>query len=512
MDQLVVAHHHLRPGGVMRVIETALPPIAGHGRVRRIVLAVGEPPDPIWLERLRASLAGTPLEVRIHPGFLYWSEQQREVSEASCNLEKICTRLLEEFGGVDCILWTHNLGLGRNMPLSRAWAAAAKKTGATFVSHHHDFFFDNRWNRWPEIRNSGTASLAEAAEAVFPVGERFVHVAINSADHRYLEVGFAGRAVWIPNAVTPARHSTDDEKSAAAWMSSHIGAGPYWIVPSRLLRRKNIPEAVLLGRWLRPEAKVVTTGAPSSREEFAYAERLRDSAHRHGWNLDLSILAGISNHPPVSALIANAEAVLQTSLIEGFGLPCLEAAEARRPLLARRLSNVMPDLESMGLRAPHTYDEVLVPLDLFDAKKEAARQLALWNDWRRLLPEEAREICEEPVFLSQPGDAVAFSRLSYSAQEEVLSRSSEDLHAALAPRNRGLAAIRDRKANLSPATLEDRSELSPESFAKKFHSAVETARTSAAPEPNAAAIASRAFLRERLASLNFYPLLFTTSP
>lgn len=513
MDQLVVAHYHLRPGGVRRVIETALPPVAGGGRMRRVVLAVGEPPDEAWLLRLRASLDGTPLEVRIHPEFLYWSELDVDGAQLSSKLEEICGRLLADCGGAAGILWAHNLGLGRNIPLSRAWASAVKKNGATMVSHHHDFFFDNRWNRWPEMRDSGTRALSEAADAVFPTGGRVVHAVINRADHRCLGAGFGRRAVWIPNAVTPALHSAQEEKSAPAWLAHRTGfQSPCWLLPCRLLRRKNLAESVLLARWLRPQARVVTTGAPTSPEEQRYAERLRDAAEQHGWGLDLSILAGIENHPPISALIANAEVVLLTSLMEGFGLPYLEAAEGRRPLLARSLPNVMPDLVSMGLRAPLAYDEVLVPTDLFDAEKESARQLALWNEWRSLLPAEGWELCEEPVFLRRPGDAAAFSRLSFSAQEEVLSRSSDDLHAALAPWNPGLAAIHGSAGDLPPSILEGDGDLTPERFAENFRSALDAARASEVSPPDASALALQAFLRDRLASSNLYPLLFSTLP
>jgi glycosyltransferase involved in cell wall biosynthesis len=512
MDQLIVAHYHLRPGGVRRVIETALPRLADGGRMRRVVFAVGESPNPEWLERVRLSLPGTELEIRVHPEFLYWSEHHPDGAKLLQNLDALCLRLLEEFGGAECILWAHNLGLGRNIPLSKAWAGATRKTGATMISHHHDFFFDNRWNLWPEMRASGTATLAEAAQAVFPTAGRISHVAINRADHQCLAAGLGSRAVWIPNAVTPARHSLAQEKTTLDWLSSRTGFdGPFWLLPCRLLRRKNIAESVLLARWLRPEARVVTTGAPTSREELRYAEALRESADRDHWNLDLSILAGISNHPPVSALIAKAEVVLLTSLMEGFGLPYLEAAEGNRPLLARSLPNVMPDLVSMGLRAPLVYDEVLVPPDLFNANKESSTQLSLWNEWRSALPDEARELCEEPVFLSHSGAAVPFSRLSYAAQEEVLSRHSPDLHAALAPLNPNLAALRQRGADLPAARLDEEDALSPARFAENFRTAVEVACAETKIPAEAAQLSMQAFLRDRLASSNLYPLLFSTS-
>ncbi len=511
--KLVVAHYHLRPGGVRRVIETALPPIAGGGRVDRVVLAVGEAADPAWTARLRDSLGGTPLEVRVHPGFLYWSEQGTTGNALRASLREICSALLGECGGPEAVLWAHNLGLGRNLPLAAAWAEAVRATGAILVSHHHDFFFDNRWNRWPEMRASGLSTLSEAADAIFPVGQNIVHVVINRSDLRCLSEGLGGGAVWIPNAATPSRHTAAEARSAPAWMASRLGTrAPYWLLPCRLLRRKNIAEAVLLARWLRPEARVATTGAPTSLDETGYAGRLAAAAERHGWPLNLSILDGVGDHPPVSALIAGAEAVLLTSLMEGFGLPYLEAASGARPLLARSLPNVMPDLVSMGLHAPLAYEEISVPPDAFDRRAEAARQRALSDGWRSSLPPGALEFCEDPFFLRRPADPVPFSRLSLTAQEEVLSRSRADLDSILAPLNPGLALLRGSAGNLPAATLDPAAAgtLSPARFGENFLAAVERAVSAAPVAAGAPERALQAFLRDRLATSNLYPLLLST--
>ena len=506
---LVVAHYHLRPGGVRRVIETALPRIAGAGRMDRVVLAVGEAADTSWISQLRSSLSGTPLEIRIHPEFLYWSEQKPTAD----SLQKICAGVLQECGGAEAVLWAHNLGLGRNIPLALAWAEAVRTNGSILISHHHDFFFDNRWSRWSEMLASGISSLEDAARAVFPVGKNIVHVAINRSDLECLSEGFGAGAVWIPNSVAPVQHSAPEEKSVPAWVASRTGSrAPYWLFPCRLMRRKNIAEAVLLARWLSPEAHVITTGAMTSLDELGYSERLAAASKRNGWNLDLSILDGVADHPPISALIARAEAVLLTSLQEGFGLPYLEAAAGGRPLLARSLSNVMPDLVSMGLHAPLSYEEVYVPLDAFDSRAEMSRQRRLSDLWRSTLPAEAVEFCDEPVFLRRPGEVVPFSRLTFSAQEEVLSRPPAEWDSILSCVNPDLAALRGLAGGLPPASLNESAQetFSPARFGENFHATVLLANT-LAPALEAAPVRSlRAFLRDRLATPNLYPLLLST--
>jgi len=490
-QHLVVAHYHLRCGGVRRVIETTLPAIAGGGKMEQVTLAVGELSDPVWLERLREALRGTPLQILTHPGLGYVSEWKHPQEHTASGLAEMCRRWI---GNTNTVLWLHNAALGRNLPAALAWTEAAKSTGAVLVSHHHDFFFDNRWHLWPEIQACGFSTPAQAAEAALPAGSRSVHVAINHADFAGLESGFRGRAVWIPNAVDFAGH--EPVKGSKT---------DFWILPTRLLRRKNVLEAVLLARWLRPEARLLITGGAGSANEAAYATRIAEAAKRHQWNLHLSERGDAM---PVCARMASAECVLMTSLQEGFGLPYVEAALAQRPLLGRRLSNVVPDLLSLGLDSPNLYDDVIVPPDLFRGDLEALRQLSRWSQWRSRLPRELHSLCGEPMFCSNPGVPAAFSRLSFDAQEEILAHSSDDLRSALTPLNPDPASM-----ELQPACLDEmaRDAFSAERFASRFHQAVALADSAPPPFDDAPRRALDFFLRERLASRNQYPLLFSTA-
>ena len=509
--QLFVAHYHLRPGGVRRVIETALPAVVARGEVESVTLVTGEPPAPEWLQRVRQSVGRVPLAVEVHREFLYFSELSPAPDDLAARLGKLCTGLLAR-AGEHAVLWVHNLALGRSVPVASGWARAAASTGAVFLSHHHDFFFDNRWLRWPEMRGSGLADLAEAAAAVFPAGGRTAHLAINRADHALLAGGFADRAIWMPNPVIPPQHHRGAEQEARRWLQARTGEeAPYWLLPCRLLRRKNIAEAVLLARWLRPGARVVTTGAPTSIDEEPYDRWLRGASLRHSWPLDLSVMAGRSDAPAVSALMAGAEAVLLTSLQEGFGLPYLEAAVARRPLMARALPNVLPDLLLLGLQTPSTYADVMVPAGLFDHAAERVRQRMLWENWRAALPPEVQDLAGEPWQPDGADGLVGFNRLTSTAQEEVLARPAGDTVAVLSEANPSLARWRGAGPDLPTALLTDEAAaaLSPERFAEGFWSAVERAASASPPASGASQRVMRAFLAERLRGDNLYPLVFS---
>lgn len=498
---LAVVHYHWRPGGVRRVIETALPALARTGRFHRVTLAGGEAPEAVWLASLRAAMGSVPLDVEVFPSFAY-----RTTSSHSLPREEVwndCRGWLAREGG-DVVIWAHNLALGRNAALAAALGTAAKESGALFLSHHHDFLFDNRWGHWASLRADGLGDLAAVAEAFFPSGPRIAHLCPSSADHSLLARGFGTRAVHLPNPVVVPRVRTGEKEAAREFLSERCGPDTAcWLMPCRLMRRKNIAEAVLLARWHAPGTAVVTTGGPSSAEEQSYATHLVDVAKRDRWPLRLSVLQGDAAAPSVAALMACADAVVSTSLREGFGLTAYEAAAAERPVLARATA----DLDVSAPQGATVYEDILVPDDLFDRRAELERQEGLWRAWRQMLPAEAQAFAVRPDFLERASGYVAFSRLTLRAQIEVLAHPAADLRAALDSLNPRLASWCGRGL---PETRLAGEEFTAQAFAERFCAAIDRAKREDQPDGDAAKRVLEGFLDERLAGKNFYPLLSTT--
>ena len=98
--------------------------------------------------------------------------------------------------------------------------------------------------------------------------------------------------------------------------------------------------------------------------------------------------------------MAASETVLLTSIQGGFGLPVLEAAAAGRPLIARRLPNVEPDLGKFGFRFPQSYDEIHIASGLFDWIAEVHRQTDLFRQWLRQMPRASRSMAGQPLMLT----------------------------------------------------------------------------------------------------------------
>lgn len=519
--KFVVVHYHLRPGGIRSIIESATPHLARifGETLEEIILAVGEGAEAGWWDRFRRRLGGLNAEMRIEPSFSYLSEQKGSPTEISGRIRKALTQLFAGAAASDYVVWTHNVGIGRNLLLARELFKFCAPRKIRIVAHHHDWWFENRWSRWPEMRRCGFPTLTAIAQTIFASQANVRHAGINQSDAAVLQRYFPGRSGWLPNLTErkgppPARRV----RAARAWLKRkcEIGTAPLWIVPCRLLRRKNVAEALLLTRWLRPEAWLVTTGAASSADEMEYARRLDQAAQRHEWRLSLGILHGRDpRKPSVAELLAASEAVLLTSLQEGFGLPYLEAAAAGRPLIARALPNIAPDLDRFGFRLPQSYRELFIDHRLFDWAAERERQIAMFRDWRRQLPRGCRRwVCEpdrlNPDRLPSP---VPFSRLTLTAQLQVLAQPMEHSWRLCSVLNPFLESWRQRAAaghlRTTPWPRQAERWLSGRAYARRFGELLDQSDP-APPHPTSSNLAQKEFAQVKLGAEYLYPLLWAT--
>lgn len=520
--KLVIVHYHLRPGGIRRIVELATPHFvrASTPPITRVVLATGQRAHRSWLGLFARNLPGVAVDVVACPGFRYLSEQRDSPPSIARQIRQALDALFGEANAANCLVWAHNPGVGRNLILARELATACAARGIPLVAHHHDWWFDNRWLRWREMRRTGFRNLAAVARAVFPPGGHAHHVAINQADAAILARHFGNRAHWLPNLTEPVPLPRPAQvRSARRWLRRAPAPddAPIWLVPCRTLRRKNIAEALLLTRWLRPEAWLVITGAASSADELPYFRALKCAAKQQCWRLRLGVLAGDeSRKPTVAELLAASETVLLTSIQEGFGLPYLEAAAAQRPLIARRLPNISPDLDQFGFRFPQAYDEILVVPELFDWARERARQEKQYREWQSAMPAWARRrVSSPPMLASARPRPIPFSRLTLSAQLEILTRPIQESWAASVPLNPFLATWRRRaeagKLRVTPWPRRAQRWLGGEAYARRFFQALAASRELSPRGFNPARVQAD-FIAEKLAPRNLHPLLWRQHP
>ncbi len=518
--KLVIVHFHLRPGGIRRILELATPYLvrAAPQPVTQVVLATGQRADDEWHEHFARQLPGVPVEVRVSPAFNYLSEQRGPAARITRRIRCALDNLFARCEAGNCLVWAHNLGVARNLLLARELATACAARAIPLVTHHHDWWFDNRWSRWPEMRRFGFRTLTAPARAVFPKAGRVLHAAINQADANVLARHFGDAAFWLPNLTEPASPPpTARVRAARRWLAGKLAdaESPVWLLPCRTLRRKNIAEALLLTRWLRPEAWLVVTGAASSADETDYYRALERSARKHHWRLRLGVLGGHEpGKPTVPDLLAASETALLTSIQEGFGLPYLEAAAAQRPLLARRLPNIAPDLHQFGFRFPQAYDDLLIDPTLFDWQAEQARQERLFHDWCARMPAAVRKIVPAvPILSSARPGPIAFSRLTFTAQLEVLAQPLRESWAACARLNPFLKTWQRRattgRLSVTPWPRAAKGWLGGEAYARKFFAALQARAAGRAASFSPVRIQAD-FIAQKLARQNLYPLLWNT--
>ena len=514
--KLLVVHNHFRPGGVRRVIELATPHLVRSTSpgFDEVSLVGGEAPDEPWWRRFAEALSPIPVTGAFDRALGYWSEQRTRAGAMRRQIRGLLDPLVTGEG--ECVVWAHNQGLGRNLILTQELQQLCAERRVKLVLHHHDWWFDNRWQRWTEMQAAGFRRLNSVAEVILGATPNVRHVAINRTDARILETQLQRQAGWLPNpAETGSPTKPGATRRARQWLASELGDNaPVWLLPCRLLRRKNLAEALLLARWLRPEAWLVTTGGISSAEEEAYAKALDWIARQQGWRLRLGILAEAEAHKPeVAELMSASEAVLLTSLQEGFGLPYLEAVAARRPLIARALPNIMPDLQRFGFRFPQTYEELLVAPSLFNWGRESRRQQRLFSQWRSRIPASRRRLAGTPWLLAADRGPVPFSRLTLTAQLEVLSLPVEESWEACARLNPFLNGWRELagggRLGLADWPEKAAQYLSSEAYARKWNRILALVNTPPAPAGTPMK-AQDQFIRERLAMANLYPLTWTT--
>jgi glycosyltransferase involved in cell wall biosynthesis len=519
--KLVIVHYHLRPGGVRRVIELATPHLVSQfgNSIDSIILASGEKPDDKWEKHFRGQLKTKPVKLFIDPSLAYFSEQNLPASQVQKRLQDALKALLGGFSSENVMIWAHNLGIGRNLLLTRELTRICVSRNIPLALHHHDWWFDNRWLRWEEMYRSGFRTLSLAARAIFPAARSLRHLTINRADALCLRSHFPQNSCWLPNLIErPMPPTMARIRKARSWLRNIVkdDSAPIWILPCRGLRRKNIAEALLLVRWLRPTAWLVTTCGASSANERPYFDKLAAAAREYRWPLRLGVLRGDeTNKPAIAELLAASEAVMLTSIQEGFGLPYLEAAAARRPLIARSLPNVAPDLARFGFRFPQYYHELLIDARLFDWRAEKKRQAELFRSWRQSLPQPVRHFAGVPEFLAKRNArSFPFSRLTLTAQLEVLAKPVELSWPLCAPLNPFLATWRKRaqtgRLQLTAWPSKADNWLSGATYARRF-AEILSHTPKHPPQPTAGPATQLDFLRAKLQARQLFPLLWSTS-
>ncbi len=238
--------------------------------------------------------------------------------------------LLAALEPADLVVVENLCSLPMNLRAGRATARVLAERAGPVVLRHHDL----PWQRAQYASISG----------VPPDTPRTVHVTINERSRAQLvERGYdPARVVHIPNCFDPDVAAGNRERTRQA-----LGFRPDDVVvlqPTRAIPRKNVPGGLEFAARLRASlpgrsVKYWLTGPA----EDGYAPVLDALV------ADAGVPVTIGRVDEVADAYAAADLVVFPSTWEGFGNPLVEAAIARRPVVAGSYP-VRAELEALGLR------------------------------------------------------------------------------------------------------------------------------------------------------------------
>jgi glycosyltransferase involved in cell wall biosynthesis len=253
------------------------------------------------------------------------------------------------------VVVAHNV---MTMPFNLALAAALAGGGVPVLAWTHDLAWTNP--RYREYRRPGP--VYDVLHTAQP-GVTYVAISrLRQAEiARTLDVP-AARVPVVPNGVDAAAFLGLGASTRALLDAAGArGTWPLVLVPVRITRRKRIELAIEAAALLRPRhpgLRLVVSGplGPHNADNRRYAAELARRRDELGLGDVTCFLYGLAGpdgrHPVDDVAIAElyraADCVVLPSESEGFGLPALEAALARAPMVAADIE-VMREVAGAGL-------------------------------------------------------------------------------------------------------------------------------------------------------------------
>ncbi len=389
-----MVHHHLRRGGVTRVMYAHARILSEAGE--DVVIFTGEAPaDP----------APEGVRIRVLPELAY-RDDHRETEVETCLHE------LRAEAGADAIWHVHNHSLGKS-PVYTDTLCRMAEAGAAMVFQPHDFAEDGRPANLRLLRET----LPGFPGRLYPIGPRIRYAVLQTRDAQILRGAGVPRETvrLLPNPV-----------------SGNAGPRPPADPPrrvlylSRCIRRKNLGEFLLWAAKTGGELEFATSLIPENPGELPRFRRWRDLAA--AMNLPVKFGLGMAADKSFDDVAGWSDLCMTTSVGEGFGMSFLEPFLLGRPLFGRDLPEITAGFKADGVCLDSLYSTLPVPVEWLD---EAfwPRAAATLKSWRSAMG------ISEPLPESQIRSAwvrdgrIDFGRLDETAQEAVLGQV-DDLNLA----------------------------------------------------------------------------------
>lgn len=392
--RIAFVHYHLRPGGVTSVIARAVSALAGE-QVSAAVLC-GD---------AGGALLACPVAVVPH---LDYAGRGRAPGLA----EELLAEATRVLGGRPDVWHVHNHAIGKSAALPQAVAELARR-GERLLLQIHDFAEDGRPANYLLLRDElAGGDAAGLGRLLYPPGDRVHYALLNRHD----------RDVLVDAGADPARAHVLANPVSLEPVSPGVQRVPgLFVYPTRAIRRKNVGEFLLWATLAPAGTRWQTTLEPKTAADRPAYERWRAVARELRLPVDFAV--GVEHSRPMAEVLARAEAVVTTSVAEGFGLSFLEPWLAGRAVAGRNLPDITGDFAEAGVRLDALYARLEVPVAWVGADRFRA---AVGDGLRALRAAYGRSCAagdvEAACAAALRGTRVDFGRLDEGMQEAILRR------------------------------------------------------------------------------------------
>ena len=432
---VVLFHCHFDRGGVTQVVLNQINSLLPDARVDRIILVSG-PRISGLPKNLHEKVSQFTLEgLDYDSGIVDKSDTAEQVLSLSHQLLKLFTT--QGLSPDDTVLHWHNHSLGKNTALPGVIQFLAKSSWRTLLQIH-DFAEDYRPRNYRAIVRAIDANDRASVDAyLYPIAEQIRYCTLTRLDAKVLvDLGVPEERVDVlPNNVDSHvlpqgfEGCEQEDRLKIVRKVFRLPEQSRWCVyPVRGIRRKNLGEFLLLSELNCKDRFSAVTLRPTTSSEAASYDRWRslakeiapraifDAGHRENLSFEDNLLAS--------------DYVISTSAAEGFGMAFLEPWLMGKGVVARRLENVIPDLEMSGVNFPNLYRKILIPGNrdwIMSCRLEWERAFEdAWDGLPKSMKPAGMEKQGSTNALFESDSGIDFALLSTARQIEVLHRFRSD--------------------------------------------------------------------------------------
>lgn len=348
--QVVIAHSHLNPGGVTRIIESQTQALQGIP----VKVITGACPNP-------DSITSKGAELVVIEELNYLEKKKYADQEAMQMLHLVHQKIKDQIEP-DTVLHFHNLNLGKNPIVTYAVYLLAKE-GVKVFNHAHDFAEDRPTNLTFLKEILTDIFLQDVNEVLYPKLPNYQFGVINSADlERLVSYGVdSERIVWLPNPVDLRASADNFDKTKAknkVCQTLKLDENKLLVTyPVRVIQRKNIGEFILLSILFNHVANFAVTQPPKNPVEIGmYKQWVKFCEDQQ---IDLVFEAGTKTD--FVTLLAGSDFCITTSYMEGFGMVYLEPWLLETPVVGRDIDYITQDFKKDGFEFPALYYKLNIP-------------------------------------------------------------------------------------------------------------------------------------------------------